>query len=239
MTERVWDAFLTANDKATLWERPPVAYGFGERPALLLIDLYRAVFGDRPAPLPEAMKEWPASCGLAAWNALPHIQSVLRAAREAGIPIVHVRQKDPDENGIDNWSEQGLTYVPKGKRPEFAAKRRGRYDIIPEVAPLPGEALIEKSGPSAFWGTPLLMHLTAKRVDSLIVCGESTSGCVRAAVVDGRTNRYKMVVVEEGVFDRHEACHAINLFDMHSKYADVLPVADVLAHLGAAAPAKV
>lgn len=231
MTTRVWDAFLTASDKATVGNRPHLAYGFGERPALILIDLYRAVFGDGSKPLPEAMKEWPMSCGPAAWNALPHIQKLLATAREAGLPIIHVKQKDPDENGIDNWSEQGLTYTPKLKLPEFAAKRAGRYDIIPQVAPQRGEALVEKSGPSAFWGTPLLMHLTALQIDSLIVAGESTSGCVRAAVVDARTNRFKVVVAEECVFDRHEACHAINLFDMHQKYADVLPLAEILEHL--------
>jgi maleamate amidohydrolase len=231
MAERVWDKFLTPEDKATTGNRPHLAYGFGERPALILIDLYRCVFGERSQPLAEAMKEWPMSCGPAAWNALPHIQKLLATAREAGLPIIHVRQKDPDTVGIDNWSEQGLTYTPRAKAPEFASKRAGRYDIIPQVAPRPGEALIEKSGPSAFWGTPLLMHLTALRIDTLIVAGESTSGCVRAAVVDGRTNRYKMVVAEECVFDRHEACHAINLFDMHQKYADVLALAEILEHL--------
>ena len=70
-------------------------------------------------------------------------------------------------------------------------------------------------------------------VDAIIACGESTSGCVRASVVDGCTNRYRMIVVEECVFDRHEAPHAINLFDMNQKYADVLPLAEVLEHLAA------
>ena len=77
------------------------------------------------------------SCGPAAWNALPHIQTLLAAARETGLPIIHVKQKDPDASGIDNWAEQGLTYTPKSKAPEFASKRAGRYDIIPQVAPLP------------------------------------------------------------------------------------------------------
>ena len=231
MEPRIWDAFLTPQDKATTAQRPHLAYGFGERPALILIDLYRCVFGDRSMPLEEAMKEWPMSCGPTAWNALPHIQKLLAAAREAGLPIIHVKQKDSDTIAIDNWAEQGLTYTPKSKAPEFASKRAERYDIIPQVQRLPGEALVEKSGPSAFWGTPLLMHLTALRIDTLIVAGESTSGCVRAAVVDARTNRFKVIVAEECVFDRHQACHAINLFDMHQKYADVLPVAEVIGQL--------
>ena len=65
------------------------------------------------------------------------------------------------------------------------------------------------------------------------MCGESTSGCVRSSVVDGCTNRYRMVVVEECVFDRHEASHAINLFDMNQKYADVLPLAEVIEWMAA------
>ena len=91
--------------------------------------------------------------------------------------------------------------------------------------------MLRKSSPSAFWGTPLAGHLTYHNVDTIITCGETTSGCVRASVVDGCTERYRMIVVEECVFDRHEAAHAINLFDMHQKYADVLPLGEVLEYL--------
>ena len=98
-----------------------------------------------------------------------------------------------------------------------------------------GCGCIPKRGrvPSPPWGTPLAGHLNYLGVDTLITCGESTSGCVRASVVDGCTYRYRMIVVEEGVFDRHEAAHAINLFDMHQKYADVVPLAEVLEYLSA------
>ena len=74
-------------------------------------------------------------------------------------------------------------------------------------------------------------HLTHLGIDTLLVGGESTSGCVRASVVDGCTNRFKVQVVEECVFDRHQAPHAINLFDMHQKYADVIPLEDALAYI--------
>ena len=76
------------------------------------------------------------------------------------------------------------------------------------MEPLPGEAVLRKLSPSAFWGTPLVGHLNQLGVDTVIACGESTSGCVRASVVDGCTARSRMVVVEEGVWDRHEAPHA-------------------------------
>ena len=113
----------------------------------------------------------------------------------------------------------------------MAHRKRRANDIIDEVAPLPGELVITKASPSVFWGTPLLGQLSARRIDTLIVAGESTSGCVRSAVVDGCTNRFNMIVAEECVFDRTEASHAINLFDMNQKYADVLPLDEIVAFL--------
>ena len=86
MAERVWDRFLTERDRAHLAHRTRRRLSWGERPGLLLIDLYRWVFGDEPEPLPQALERWPGSCGLAGWNALPHIQRVLACARDGGIP---------------------------------------------------------------------------------------------------------------------------------------------------------
>lgn len=229
MPERVWDRFLTEQDRAHLAMSAHRRIGFGSNPALLLIDLYRWVFGDRPEPLLEAIKTWPGSCGLAAWQAIPAIQTLLQTAREASIPIVHMTGLD--HSGIEGWTAQREPSQAADPSPEAQDRRKRRWDIIDEVAPLPGEAVLRKSSPSAFWGTPLVGHLNYLGVDTIITCGESTSGCVRASVVDGCTYRYHMIVVEEGVFDRHEAAHAINLFDMNQKYADVVPLADVLDYL--------
>src|ERR1700684_2876261 len=102
---RVWDNFLAAEDAATLKERPHQVWGFGERPALVLIDLYRWVFGDENKPLLEAVREWPGSCGPRAWDAIPHLQRLLGAARAAGIPVVHVTGLHQDESGVASWSE--------------------------------------------------------------------------------------------------------------------------------------
>jgi maleamate amidohydrolase len=231
MVERVWDKFLSVNDKASLRERPHLYYGFGERPALILVDLYRRVFGDRPLPLAESMKEWPLSCGLTAWEALPHIQRLLESARTASIPIVHVTiMNEPDD--VEQWATQGrLRRPPPIMDPMAADRQRRGGDIVDEVAPQPGETVIRKVAPSAFWGTPLIAHLGAYKVDTVIVAGESTSGCVRATVVDARTYRLNVIVAEECVFDRHEAPHAINLFDMHQKYADVLALSEIVNEL--------
>jgi maleamate amidohydrolase len=231
MPERIWESFLTEQDHSHLAMSQHRRIGFGKRPALLLIDLYRWVFGDRPEPLLEAIKTWPGSCGLAAWQAIPHIQTLLNAARNSTIPIVHMTGLD--HSGMEGWTAWREPAQPADPSPEARDRRKRRWDIIAEVAPLPGEAVLRKSSPSAFWGTPLPGHLNYLGVDTIITCGESTSGCVRASVVDGCTYRYRMIVVEECVFDRHEAAHAINLFDMNQKYADVLPLADVLEYLAA------
>jgi maleamate amidohydrolase len=229
MPERVWDRFLTEQDHAHLAMSTHRRIGFGKRPALLLIDLYRWVFGDQPEPLLEAIKSWPGSCGPAAWQAIPSIQTLLKAARDAKIPIIHMTGLD--QSGMEGWSARREPSQRAELSPEALDRRKRRYDIVDEVGPLPGEAVLRKSSPSAFWGTPLAGHLNYLGVDTIITCGESTSGCVRASVVDGCTYRYRMIVVEEGVFDRHETTHAINLFDMNQKYADVLPLADVLDYL--------
>ena len=229
---RVWDAFLSEQDKATLGSRPHQVWGYGERPALVLIDLYRWVFGDKRQPVLEAIKDWPGSCGTVAWDALPHLQRLLKASRAARIPIVHVTALNPVDSGVSGWAA-GANQLPKtaGSDPLMADRQRRRFQIVDEVAPLPGEAVLLKAAPSAFFGTLLMAHLHAHGVDGIILCGESTSGCVRATCVDGRAHRFNMTVVEECVFDRHQVPHAINLFDMHEKYADVIGIDEVVAHL--------
>jgi len=233
MSERVWSRFLTANDKASLAVRPHQVWGYGERPALVLIDLYRWVFGDRrPASVAEAMEEWPSTCGPQAWDALPHLTRLLAAAREAKLPVVHVTALDPNDSGVDGWSQRGRRQISAYELDAEKRERlRRRYDFVDEVAPLRGEAVLRKAAPSAFHGTLLMSHLHNLNADGIILVGEVTSGCVRATCVDGRSYRFKMTVVEECVFDRHEASHAINLFDMHQKYSDVLGIDEVVAHL--------
>ena len=223
---RVWDKYLSEQDKAAVAKGHPRARGFGERPALLLIDRYRWVYGDQPQPLLEQMDTWPGGCGMPAWDAIPHIQKLLAAARSAGIPVIHTTGAD---SVIPAWSGGGRDR--RNEDAEAADRFRRRYDIIDEAAPAEGELVIRKDSPSAFWGSPLLGHLIAHNIDTLLVGGESTSGCVRASVVDGCTYRYRMMVVEEACFDRHEATHAIDLFTMDQKYADVVPLTAALGYL--------
>ena len=227
MTERVWDKFLTDADKENLAQRAPKVRPPVMNPAILLIDLYRGVFGDKPEPLNEAIKTWSGSCGLAGWNSIPHTQDLIATARGAGIPVVHVTGLDPLVSGIERW---GSSSPPVGEMTEEELdRRRLQFDIIHEVAPLPGEAVVKKSGQSGFWCTPLATHLYSMGIDSLIVGGESTSGCVRATVVEAKAYHFNVIIAEECVFDRHETAHAMNLFDMNQKYATVVSVAEALS----------
>ncbi len=230
MPERVWDKFLSESDRRRAARQPAIQKGAGKKPALILVDVYRAVFGDEPATIEQGMDLWPATCGMAGWNALPRIAQALAAAREHGIPVFHVT----GFNDLPNWRD-----ARKGAAPQDdAAKARfaRRHDIMDEVAPVDGELVLRKTAPSCFFGTPLTALLVREGVDTLIVVGESTSGCIRATVVDGKAFRFKVLVPEECVFDRDEAPHAINLFDMEQKYADVIPLEQVLGYLDEVAP---
>src|SRR5262249_58280339 len=103
---------------------------------------------------------------------------------------------------------------------EELARVRRKFDIVDEVKPITGETVLKKTSPSAFWGTPLVGHLNFLGVDTIITCGESTSGCVRASVVDGTTNRIRMIVPEEGVLARQKACHPIIFFYLNQTFQD-------------------
>jgi maleamate amidohydrolase len=232
MTERIWDRFLTEADKAVLAAGRGERVGFGAGPALVLVDLYRAAFGDKPEPLLDAIRTWPASCGPSGWTALPHIKRLLLAARTAGLPVIHVSMRD-ESDGLKGWHEAihaGVAYGRPETSPDMRERLAGKTEIVPDVAPIEGEPVILKSAPSPFWGTPLIGHLINLGADTLIVAGERTSGCVRATVVDAVANRFRVIVPEECVFDAFEAAHALNLFDIHHKYGDVLPLSEVLCH---------
>jgi nicotinamidase-related amidase len=236
MVTRVWDPFLTEADRAHLAvSRPKVPYGFGGRAAVLSVDNYRAVVGDRPEPLLEAIKTWPNSTGMAAWDALDKIAALLAAARAAALPVIHVTGLAEEESGIPGWSARRHPRKPSAD-PAAEDRHRRRYDIVDQAAPLPGEVVLRKTAPSAFFGTPLLAHLMANGFDTLIIVGEAVSGCVRATVVDGCSYRLNMIVVEECVYDRHEATRAMNLFDIDQKYGDVISFEETLAWIAKQAP---
>ncbi|MPZ38408.1 MAG: isochorismatase family protein [Rhizobiales bacterium] len=190
----------------------------GNNPAVLAIDLYNKAYLGGSRPVAEVDREFSGSCGENAWRALPDTQTLFAAARRAGVPIIY-STRHVDTRGVHSTNRN------LGKLADDV------YDIKAELAPQPGELVIYKERASAFFGTPLIAHLQMKGIDSLIICGESTSGCVRASTVDAYSYGFHNTVVEECTYDRSMITHKVNLFDLHHKYADVMHIEDVLAHL--------
>jgi maleamate amidohydrolase len=227
---RVWEEFITARDAEVF---AMSGYGaplqMGTRPAVIVIDVNYAFCGHEKLPITESVKTWRNSCGEEAWEALPYIQQLLTASREQHIPVFYTTGKDlrPDKFDAGSWSYKNSR--THDKKPLDTGIRGNK--IMDEIAPLSSEFVIEKLKPSAFHGTPLASHLVQLNVDTLLICGTTTSGCVRASVIDAFSLNYRVAVVEECCFDRFRSSHAINLFDMNAKYADVISTAQSVAYL--------
>jgi nicotinamidase-related amidase len=187
----------------------------GRRPALLVVDFVRAYLVP-DSPLYAAAEPARAAA-----------QALLGTARSAGLPVLHtgVRyQPGGRDGGVFFRKVPALACFEDGARPELAAFAEG-------LEPVSGETVIMKQYASAFFGTSLASQLTTLGVDTVIVTGVTTSGCVRASVVDALQHGFRTIVPRECVADRAQPPHEANLLDMDSKYADVVPVAEVLEHL--------
>lgn len=216
-----WDDFLTEQDKQLLavWGKQG-RDELGRRPVLLVVDVYYGAVGHERKPLLESIKDWPMSCGLEGWEAIDRMVELISAARTNNIPIVYARAlpgfpTDPSRVTERGDKSRGVDHLPSDVRALA-------NEIVAEVAPQPGDLVIGKTCPSAFNGTPLAHYLRQIGADTVIVCGESTSGCVRAAALDAQALRYKVGIVGECCFDRLQASHWINLLDMHQKYGQVM-----------------
>jgi nicotinamidase-related amidase len=196
----------------------------GPSPALLAIDLYELSYQGGPLPIPEVTKTYPSSCGEHAWNAIPPTQRLFAAARAAGTPVFYSTADTRPNNG-----RHGADGVRSTNRRERATDP-SLYAIRSEFAPQAGDIVINKMRASAFFGTPLIAQLTQRGVRSVVICGESTSGCVRATAVEAYSYGLHVTLVEECCFDRNPLAHKFNLFDLHHKYADVLHIDEVVAH---------
>jgi len=214
MDESLWSGILSPEEVQVYdrigWKRP--SRQPGAAPALLLIDLENNFTGDRPEPILDSIGRYRYSCGPHAWESLPHIRHLLDASREAGIPILYTRGAEDPPNPTPD-------------------ERRAGREIVDPLTPAPGERVFEKRAASAFYAGGLLPHLIHTHTDTLLVCGCTTSGCVRASVVDADAYRFRTIVVAEGVFDRAVLPHRVNLFDMAAKYAAVWPLARTLEWL--------
>jgi nicotinamidase-related amidase len=218
-----WRDIITAADLAVYeaagFGRPS---GLGTHPALLVIDTQYRTVGTTPAPILESIREYATSCGEIGWAAVPHIARMVAAFRARGFPVIypHVAYKRSYDGGRFADKVPGVMSVDA----------RG-YEFVAEVAPRSDDILVPKHHPSAFFGTPLATYLVNMRVDSVVLTGCTTSGCIRATAVDAFSYGYRVAVPIECVYDRSSVSHAVNLFDMASKYADVLAADGVMARI--------
>ncbi len=223
-----WDGIISAEEqKAYHAAGFGRASGLGRRPALLIIDVQYRTVGTTPKPFWEAIKEFPTSCGETGWNAVRHIETLLSLFRRNNWPVLYpyVSQKETFDHG--RLSD---------KVPAIMGVAQRGYDFVAEVAPRDGDILLPKKHPSAFFGTPLASYLINVGADTLVVTGCTTSGCVRGTVVDGFAYNFRIAVPQDAVYDRSATSHAVNLFDMASKYADVMPTAELATALSKLAP---
>ncbi len=193
----------------------------GERSALLAIDLYNIVYRGGPKPVHEVVKEFKSACGVHAYNAIEPTKELFALVRSKGIPVIYTTTETRKE------VKPGTVHATNRQVHDI---KQDDFEIYKDFKPELGDLIIYKERASGFYGTPLVAHLTRMGIGSLIVCGESTSGCVRASVVDAYSNGFHVVVVEECCFDRSLISHKINLFDMHHKYADVMHLDEVKSH---------
>lgn len=221
----IWDDVITEQDRLVYQASGygEERIGFGQRPALVIIDVNYNFVGDKPEPVLESIKRFPYSCGEVGWEAVHKIASLLPLVKQKGVPVIYTTSDlSPRPPGWIRIKSSRATEVTKS--PQY-------NEIVKEIAPVKGDIVIRKPRASIFYGTPLLSVLQALRVDTLLVCGTTTSGCVRASVIESLANNFRTMVIEECTFDRGEVSHKINLFDMNAKYADVVSLAEVKKYI--------
>ncbi|MCP5101196.1 MAG: isochorismatase family protein [Chloroflexi bacterium] len=188
--------------------------GFGKKTAVLVIDFINAY------TTPGAALYAPDVC-----TAVSETVGLLTLARKKDVPVIYTRVLY-NKNGLD-----GGIFVQKVPILRTMVAGEPLSEIVPQLPPADDDVIIIKQYASAFFSTPLAAMLTSLGVDTIILTGCSTSGCVRATAVDGMQHGFRVIVPRECVGDRHTAPHEANLFDINSKYGDVVSKADVITHL--------
>jgi maleamate amidohydrolase len=188
--------------------------GYGRNPAVVVIDFTLAYTTPGSPFFAEGVV-----------RAVADTEPLLQAARAAGIPVIHTKVMYHPSGADGGWFVRKVPALRKLVPGEPLA------EIDPRVAPLAEEVVIVKQYPSPFFGTPLAPMLATLGVDTLILAGCSTSGCVRAGALDGVQHGYRVIVPRECVGDRHDGPHDANLFDINAKYGDVVGREEVIQYL--------
>lgn len=218
-----WADYLSEADRAVLARgRFGRRMGFGDRTAVVVIDAQKYMVGE-----PGRDAEWPSSCGDIGRQSVAAIATLVRAAQGAGVPCFFTRfELAPDGSDIGVYGRKRDLL----ESPHWCLEGTVGAELVPELSPAPGDVVFVKKKPSGFHGTPLLGYLVARGIDTVVIVGGATSNCIRATVFDAASYNFRAIVPYEAVFDRIPVSHAISLFDMDRQFADVVPMADVLAH---------
>lgn len=220
----IWDDVISPEEQATYraagWGG---RIGYGESPALVVVDMCNS-FVDTSYPFasPSAQKS------------VPFIKRLLSQFRAARRPVFFSTAKIAETR-----IERGLWKADAFDRPEL--RRPEAWDIWHELKPMAEEPVIRKRYPSVFFGTSFVSQLLQLRVDTLVVTGTVTSGCVRGTCLDAFNYNLRVIVPEEAVCDRGEVSHKVALFEIQMKYGDVVTTDDVLGYvkrLSQPSPAK-
>jgi nicotinamidase-related amidase len=219
----VWDTVVPEAELRGLQQR---GFGtdvtLGERPCLVVVDVVMSFLGRRPGDTDG--EDYVTGCGEVGWKRLPTVVKILEAARAAGIPRV-LTKGSPDAAAVVGGAIKLSGDPDRARRTHSAGFPR-------EIVPADDEFVLEKTKASAFFCTPLLAYLHQQRVDSVMVVGTTTSGCIRATAVDAASYGYPTIVVEDACFDRSAFAHAANLFDIQMKYGTVVDSARAIDMLG-------
>ena len=193
----------------------------GKSPVLIVVDVTMGFCGSPGLALHEAIEQYSSACGPASWEAMPRIAALIDLFRAKGWPVVYTLS---DANSTPYTGR-----ATKRSRTTNVGYKPGFNDFPAEIAPNENEWVLAKTKASAFFHTPLPVYLNRLGVDTAVICGVSTSGCVRATTVDACSYGYYTFVVDDCCFDRSHFAHCANLFDMNAKYATTVSLEELSA----------
>jgi len=208
-TERVWDRYIEEPFRSRVSEQhnPPQ---INEKSALIVIDLYNLVYEGGDLPVSELIDQFPAACGEHAYRTIDPTNRLITLFRDRGLPVFFSTKDFGRSQRTGN-----ATHRPRN------VPKPADYEICPAIDFQPTDVLIKKLRASVFFETELQSLLEANDTENIFVAGESTSGCVRASVVDAFSLGYPVCVVEDCVFDQNMVSHAVSLYDVQHKYGQV------------------
>ena len=191
----------------------------GKRPALFVVDVTYGFTGSEGLTMEEAIAEFSTACGPVSWETMPRIARLIGLFRELKLPIVFTQNEPYD-----------VLFAGRTTKSKPRTKVDPKFNEFPPmIAPKSDEWVLAKTKASAFFHTPLTAYLIKQGVDTAMVCGVSTSGCVRASAVDAHSHGFATFVIDDCCFDRSNFAHCANLFDLQAKYAAVVSLDELAA----------